>query len=67
MEINLSFLANGKLMIRANMTQSVFYNKVCENIRNNNIVDENAMDVEYTKTGEEVYTDRVCHRQIRIY
>ncbi len=47
-------------MIRASMTESDFYNKVCENIRNdNNIVNEEAMDVEYAKAGEEVYTDRV--------
>ena len=58
METNLSFFGNGKLMIRVSMTESDFYNKVCENIRNN-IANEEAMDVKYVKTGEEVYTDRI--------
>ena len=58
MTIDLSFFHRGKLVVRANMTAANFYDKVCEKIMDDEAVGEEAMDVDYAKTGEEAYTDK---------
>ncbi len=64
MTIDLSFFHKGKLVVRVNMTAANFYDKVCEKIMDDEAIGEEVMDVDYEKTGEEAYTDKVVIKKI---
>ena len=64
MTIDLSFFHKGKLVVRVNMTAANFYDKVCEKIMDDEAIGKEAMDVDYVKTGEEAYMDKVVIKKI---
>ena len=64
MTIDLSFFHKGKPVVRVNMTAANFYDKVCEKIMDDEAIGEEAMDVDYVKTGEEAYMDKVVIKKI---
>ncbi len=60
MTIDLSFFHEGKLVVCVNMTASNFYDKVCEEITEGDMM----LDIDDEKTGEEAFADKMVIKKI---
>ncbi len=61
MTIDLSFFHRGELVVRVNMTAVYFYDKVCEEIVDDEM---DAVITEDEETGDEILTDRTVIKKI---
>ncbi len=61
MTIDLSFYHEGKLVVRVNMTAVNFYDKVCEEIMDDEM---DAVITEDEETGDEIFADKMVIKKI---